>query len=576
MELAERAAEIILNYFKNYRRDFKDITRKAPVWFEARDWGAAQKGLAERHELYGGSIVELNSVLRTMMGPHYRSRDTWISIKDSFGKLIANRNDEEIAETYFNSVTRSVHKTEGVDREREFVWFDAELLLSGEETPIFRRYYRTGSTHQLIRSILEDYRFKVDYQDVDRDAGWIAEEIEKHLKDSSGMADFDVIEVVEPLFYRNKAAYMLGRIRRGNRIVPLVVPMLNAEEGILVDTVLLQEKDVSTVFSYTRSYFMIDVERPAELVGFLKSLLPMKPLAEMYISLGYIKHGKTVHYRYLYRHLAQSTDRFEFAKGAKGMVMVVFTLPSYDWVFKVIRDKFAAPKTTTRAKVLATYKLVFDHDRVGRLVDAQAFERLSFDLDRFSPELLKELTEECSESVSIVDGKLVIDLLYINRRVHPLNLYAQEVGIERAKAAVIDHGQSIKDMAASGIFPGDLLVKNFGVTARGRVVFYDYDEICSLDKCNFRHLPQGSYEEGFYGEEPNIVVDEMDIFPAEFRYFLWSTPHLRKVMEEHHGDLFTVEYWRDLQRRHKAGELPDVFPYPKSQRFCVIHGTKCA
>ncbi|MEO1234575.1 MAG: isocitrate dehydrogenase kinase/phosphatase-domain containing protein [Myxococcota bacterium] len=268
-------------------------------------------------------------------------------------------------------------------------------------------------------------------------------------------------------------------------------------------------------------------------------------------------------YRGLYRHLEQSTERFEVAPGAKGMVMAVFLLPSYHLVFKVIRDKFAAPKTTTRERVRQTYKLVHDHDRAGRLVDAQEYERMRFPRKRFSEAVLKELLEECAMVVREEGDEIIIEHLYIERRVAPLNLYVHEVEDELAFEAVIDHGHSIKDLAAVGLFPGDLLVKNFGVTRRGRVVFYDYDEIVPLSECRFKAMPQG---DGF-GAEPSVVADERDIFPEELRYFLWGTPKLRKVFEDHHSDLFTVAWWRKMQKRLAAGEIPDIYPYPQTRRL---------
>lgn len=565
MELAQHAAELLLTYLKRYRKEFKEITRESRVWFERRDWFAARDGLNHRSQLYSDLIYELVSALRVKMGAHYLDRSMWRAMKEIFARKIANRADEELSETFFNSVTREVFKTTGLDRELEFIWLDNTLLPSGEESNILVSWYPTMSLGRLFENVLRSCGFSAPWADLEGDAQRVAERIEAHLVERAGMAEIDVIELLEPILYRSKGAYLVGRIRRGHRFVPLVLALTHPPEGIRVDAVVLLETEVSTVFSFTRSYFSVDVERPVELVGFLRTLLPEKPIEELYISLGFNKHGKTVRYRGLYRHLERSIEHFEIARGAKGMVMAVFTLPSYHLVFKVIRDKFAAPKTTTRQQVYDTYRLVHKHDRVGRLVDAQEYERLRFPKNRFSEEVLKELLEECADTAREVDGEILIEHVYVERKVYPLNLYVHEVDEELAHEAVIDHGHTIKDLAAIGLFPGDLLVKNFGVTRRGRVVFYDYDEIVPLSECRFRRMPQGDG----YGSAASVVADEKDIFPEELRYFIWGTPKLRRIFEEHHSDLFTVEWWRRMQKSLKDGSIPDVFPYPPARRLTV-------
>lgn len=586
MELAEHAAELTLQYLNRYRRGFKEITRTAPTWFEQRAWREARDGLNRRTDLYGQLIRELVRALRVKLGVRLQDRELWRLLKAAYARHIANRADEELSETFFNSVTREVFKTTGFDRELEFIWLDNTLLPSGEESPLFRSWFpifgevpsgpggRAGHSDpevplpedgvsEMVAAMLAACPVSGRWANLERDARRVARRIIDHLRERAGMQEFDVLEMVEPVLYRGKAAYLVGRIRRGTRIVPILLALTNPSEGVTVDAVVLSETEVSTVFSFTRSYFMVDVERPVELVGFLRSLLPNKPLEELYISLGFTKHGKTVCYRGLYRHLEQSVTKFEVAPGARGMVMAVFHLPGYHLVFKVIRDKFAAPKTTTRERVHETYRLVSAVDRAGRLVDAQAFERLRFPKVRFAEDVLQELLGECSQEVREVDGEIVIEHLWIERKVHPLNLYVHEVDERLAFEAVVDHGQSIKDLAAVGLFPGDLLVKNFGVTRRGRVVFYDYDEVVPLSECRFRRMPEG---DGF-GGEPSVVADERDIFPEELRYFLWGTPKLRKVFEEHHADLFTVAWWRRMQKALARGDIPDIYPYPQERRL---------
>jgi isocitrate dehydrogenase kinase/phosphatase len=377
----------------------------------------------------------------------------------------------------------------------------------------------------------------------------------------------DSVDVLRPVFYRNKGAYLVGRVRCRNRVIPFVLPLVHGEGGIAVDAVLLDEGAASRVFSFTRSYFHVDWGNPAEIVGFVKSLLPMKPIAELFNSIGYPSHGKTMLYRALYRHLDNSTDTFEIARGVKGMVMTVFTLGSYDVVFKIIKDRFAPPKKTTRGQVMDKYRLVSELDRVGRMVEAMEFENLTFRRDRFSPELLEELTTHAAGTVTVTDTEVVVAHLYAERRLYPLDLYVRESSPDKAKAAVIDYGEAIRDLAAANIFPGDLFAKNFGVTRHGSVVFYDYDELDLITNCVFRAIPESPSYDDELADQPWFRVGDNDVFPEEFVRFMFFPGELRDLMRAAHGELFEVAWWRGVQDRIRAGEVLDFYPYPTELRF---------
>ena len=391
--------------------------------------------------------------------------------------------------------------------------------------------------------------------------------IEGHLASVLRSTRIDAIETLRAVFYRNKGAYIVGRIRNGNHMIPVVFALLNADDGVHVDTVLLVGGDVSILFSFTRAYFHVEAKCPRELIVFLKTIMPLKPIAELYTSIGLNRHGKTELYRSLRKHLDNTADRFHLAAGDRGMVMIVFTLPFYDVVFKVIRDDFTFPKVHSRREVKERYRLVFKHDRVGRLVDAQEFEHLEFRKDRFSEELLHELTTEASRTVSVEGSDIVIKHLYTERKVTPLNLYIRKSTERDAGRAVVDYGNASKELAAANVFPGDFLLKNFGVTRHGRVVFYDYDELCLLTDCNFRILPVARTAEDELESETWFAVADNDVFPEEFERFLELDGRLRDQFRKHHSDLFTVEFWRGLQDRLRDGEIMDVFPYPEAQRF---------
>lgn len=592
-QLAARAAEAIRAAFDSYQQEFREITCRAKSRFENRDWHGAQKDAVERLDLYKKVIQRIVAGENGLLGGQVKNPDLWTKMKAEYSKSIARYADFELAETFFNSVTRRIFTTVGVDPEREFVDSDFETPPTWSEKPIYNTYLFADTglessqaieswqmwTAGLVERIFADFPFKVAYDDLGGDTQAAACEILTHLESHWGSHQFDRIEMVRSVFYRGQAAYLIGRVCQGSRVVPLVLCMLNGDgktptpqanrpiNGVFLDAALLDEDEVSIVFSFTRSYFHVDIERPYELVYFLKSIMPLKPLAELYISIGYNKHGKTELYRSLLRHLAHSTDKFQTARGAKGMVMAVFTMPSYDLVFKIIKDRVEPPKTATRQEVMERYDLVFKHDRAGRLVDAQEFEYLSFDRNRFDKDLLAELFELAPSMVAADENCVVIKHLYTERRLIPLNLYIQEAGEEAALSAVADYGKAIKDLAATNIFPGDVLSKNFGVTRHGRVVFYDYDELCLLTDCIFRKMPPAQSYEDELSAEPWFYVGPMDIFPEEFRTFLGLSVPLRSFFIETHGDLFGIEYWRDMQNRHQAGEMVEIFPYPQSKQL---------
>jgi isocitrate dehydrogenase kinase/phosphatase len=561
-------ASIIGETFEEFHQRFRSVTARAQGRFERREWREGADDAVERLLLYRQYVGLATSRLRDEIGGAATRRDAWLPAKSAYARFAEARDDFEIAETFFNSVTRQVFTTIGVDDNLEFVWFGASALPRGSDNhALFNVHDAPSSTVDLVRSILDAYTFAVPYEDAQRDAELVAERLDDRLRDIWDTPSLDSVSMLRPVFYRNKGAYLIGRVQSRNRIIPFILPLLHTPDGIVVDTVLLSESEASRIFSFTRSYFHVSWNNPAELVGFLKSLVPVKPIAELFNTIGYPSHGKTMLFRALYRHLRNSTDKFTVAPGVKGMVMTVFTLPSYDVVFKIIKDRFAPPKRTTRAQVMGKYKLVQLHDRVGRMVDAQEFERLTFPRERFTPELLDELVSTASGSVRLTDDEVVIRHLYAERRLYPLDLYLRETPPERARQAMLEYGRAVKELAAANIFPGDLFTKNFGVTRHGNVVFYDYDEISLLSQCRFRPLPPTrSYDEEV-SDQPWFRVGEHDVFPEEWRRFLWIPPPLREDFEAEHGDLFTAEFWQSTQRRVTGGEMLDVFPYSQELRF---------
>jgi isocitrate dehydrogenase kinase/phosphatase len=559
---------VIFDDFMVYQARFKEITLRAGGCFLLQDWLQVRADASARLALYDNVLSQTVSAIEKLLAGELEDKKRWADMRRVYADKIKDQENRVLAETYFNSVTRRIFSTVGVDPEIEFIDSDYDALGPLSQEPIYTRYGRASSTEQLFKNKLSDYKAELPLQNLVRDARRIAERVSIHLKQIGALRVVERVEMVQDVFYRGMEAYLVGRVYSGSHVIPLALALLHEEKGIYVDMVLLTEEDTSILFSFTRSYFHVKVERPFELVRFLKTLLPLKRTAELYNAIGYDRHGKTELFRDLKEQLAYCCgDQFEMARGKRGMVMEVFTMPSYDIVFKIIKDRFGAPKRVSREHVIDKYDLVFNHDRAGRLVEAQSFEFLNIERCGFSDALLEELQRSASKTFLVADDQVILTHVYVERRVTPLDIYLQEADKESAHSAVIDFGNCIKDLAKSNIFPGDFLLKNFGVTRHGRVVFYDYDEICFLTECRFRKLPKAKTHEDEFSGEPWFLVEEADVFPETFRQFVGLANELMAEFLTYHEDLFSVEFWIRAQQSIQDDQFPHILPYDDQRRL---------
>jgi isocitrate dehydrogenase kinase/phosphatase len=561
--LVQDCAQNLVDAFADYNADFRAITQRARQRFEDKDWRGSQKDAVERIELYSKYVDSSVQLMQEKLGDDAHERSVWSSIKRRFDEIIDPLPDNEFPKTFFSSVTRTTFGTVGVDAAVEFVALDLDPIGNVTTHVETKVYVNRGSVDLLIEELLADFRFRTPYRDFERSVATVAHEVKASLETGGERRTVEKLEVIKEVFYQMTRAYLVGRISGRGWTLPFVVALRNGDSGVVVDAVMLEEGTVSVLFSFTRSYFHVDLAHVGEVVKFLKSILPRKRVSELFTVLGRAKQGKTERYRELYGHLQQSDDQFILAPGERGLVMVCFTLPSFDVVFKLIRDKFPYQKNILREDVLSKYELVFKHDRAGRLVDAQEFKRVKLPKSRFAQDLLEELLTETSNTVHVEGDELLIDHMYIERRMTPLNLYVRTATREQAAKAVLDYGQAIRDLAATNIFPGDLLLKNFGVTRHGRVIFYDYDELCLVTDCRFREVPQSEHDEDDMRAESWFYVGESDVFPETFINFLGFDPHLKSVFLEAHGEILTADWWRATQHRLKEGDLLEVLPYHK-------------
>jgi len=590
--LAYDIAKAMMDGFNRHYRLFRTESARAKHRFETADWHGQQRAQRERIEFYDLRVKEASSRLEKEFKAGEQPMDVWQQVKLHYIGLLVDHHQPELAETFFNSVTTKIlHRTHF---HNDFIFVrpavSTEYIENDEPAaaPTYRAYYPTRETlgETLVR-IVENFQLQKAFDDLPRDAGLVLEAMNSRLNQVKLRANFQ-IQVLSSLFFRNKGAYVVGKLINGFNEIPFALPILhNQQSKLVIDACLFGEDDLQALFSFARAYFMVDMEVPSAYVQFLRSLMPRKPRNEIYNALGLAKQGKTLFYRDFLYHLKHSSDKFRIAPGIKGMVMLVFDLPSFPYVFKLIKDWYPPPKDTTREQIKGKYLLVKQHDRVGRMADTLEYSEVAFARARFDEELLEEIRKFAPSQLEIGDRdgdgeeEVVIKHLYIERRMIPLNIYLQEAfdtgkgGDGEAAAAaqqqiersVIEYGNAIKDLVAANIFPGDMLWKNFGVTRNGKVVFYDYDEIEYITDCNFRKVPAPRNEEDEMSGEVWYSVGPKDVFPETFAPFLLGNDAVREVFMKHHADLLDAAFWQGHKERIQAGHVHDVFPYEREMRF---------
>ncbi|HEV3106576.1 MAG TPA: bifunctional isocitrate dehydrogenase kinase/phosphatase [Trinickia sp.] len=566
-------AQTMLEGFNRHYRIFREAAVLAKTLFEAGDWHALQKLARDRIASYDDRVEECVQLLEDEYDAENIDDEVWQQIKLHYIGLLTNHHQPECAETFFNSVCCKILHRSYFNNDFIFVRpvISTEYLENDEPAakPTYRAYYpgKDGLAATLER-IVTNFQLEPPFENLRRDVECIIDMVHETYGPFPEAFNFQV-HVLSSLFVRNKSAYIIGRIINGEVLLPFAVPIRHVKPDVLaLDTVLLRREQLQIIFSFSHSYFLVDMDVPSAYVDFLGTIMPGKPKAEIYTSLGLQKQGKNLFYRDLLKHLSHSSDQFVIAPGIKGLVMIVFTLPSFPYVFKLIKDNFPPPKETTREKIQQKYLLVKRHDRLGRMADTLEYSSVALPLSRIDEALLRELEKEAPSMIEYEGDAIVIRHVYIERRMVPLNLFLQTGTDADIEHAIKEYGDAVKELIQANIFPGDMLYKNFGVTRHGRVVFYDYDEIEYLTDCNVRRVPQAQTEEDELSAEPWYAVAHNDIFPETYGTFLLGDPTVREHFMRHHADFFDPAFWQKHKELLLKGELPDFFPYDKSVRFC--------
>ncbi len=579
--LADEIARTLLQGFDRHYRLFRELSQGARQRFLDSDWAGAREAVRTRIDMYDARVRETVAALEAQLAASDSppALDVLLrKVKVAYIGLLYEHKQPECAETFYNSVaTRLLHRTY---HQNDCIF--SRPAISTEhidgERPSYRCYYpKSVDLEGTLRRMLIDADLDAAdcrFQDLERDTGYLMRVIAEHFPHGWELDENFQLQVLSSLFYRGRAAYLVGRAIRGSAVVPFVVPLRKTPRGELyVDTILLDTKAVGRLFSLARDYFMVDMEVPSAYVGFLESVVPSRSRSELYTLVGLQKQGKTLLFRDFVWHLSHSSDRFVAAPGTRGMVMIVFSLPSFPYVFKVIRDWFQPPKDADRAIVEERYRLVKHHDRAGRMADSLEFVNVEFPRARFAPELLEDFAKLAPNCIEVGETRVLVRHLYIERRLIPLDMYLADADEARMRSAIGEYGDAIKDLAAANIFPGDLMLKNFGVTRFGRVLFYDYDEIAYLTDCRFRTMPKARNDDDEMAGEPWYSVEPNDVFPEQFPQFLLPPGDPRRIFLELHGDLASAGYWIETQEKVRAGKPDESLPYPASLRFVSRFGS---
>ena len=581
--------------FNRHYHLFRTESARAKHRFETADWHGQQRAQRDRIEFYDLQVRECTKRLEREFKAGEQPMDIWQQVKLHYIGLLVNHHQPELAETFFNSVTTKILHRSYFQNDFIFVRpaVSTEYIENGEpeSRPTYRAYYPThASMQEVLARLLKDFGLRLAFDDLERDAALVQGALTERLRNTPLRANLQ-IQVLTGLFFRNKGCYIVGKLINGFSETGFALPVLhNAQGKLVIDAALFGEDDLLMLFSFARAYFMVEMEIPSAYVQFLHGIMPRKPRNEIYNALGLGKQGKNLFYRDFLHHLRHSSDKFRIAPGIKGMVMLVFDLPSFPYVFKVIKDHYPSQKDTSREQIKSKYLLVKQHDRVGRMADTLEYSEVGFPRHRFTDELIAEIEKFAPSQLQINDrdgdglSEVIIKHVYIERRMIPLNIYLQEAfdaggtalepqtpsalfAREQVERAVLEYGNAIKDLVAANIFPGDMLWKNFGVTRHGKVVFYDYDEIEYITDCNFRKVPQARTEEEEMSGEVWYSVGSKDVFPETFGPFLLGNPAVRESFMKHHADLLEVAFWQGHKERILAGHVADVFPYEQDKRF---------
>lgn len=565
------AVQAIQSSFTQMWDSFKKITDDAEEQFAGRKWERVHEDAETRIGLYPNALDVVENEVRGLLGPAADDEAAWVRMKDMYLSAVQDRYKSDLMLIYFYSVMRRILNKKGIAVE-----YSDDGLSNFRDSRRYQELFRTFVPDQrglrgLLRDILESHDFRgAAYEDIERDSALAAVILGNEFPDLT----VERAEVLKTVFYRNKGAYLVGILVIGGKERPLLIPLTNGDGGIRVDAVLTDEISANSIFSNTRANFHVRTESYRELVDFLSRVLPWRERSELYSSIGFIHPAKLELVRDLRAHLAGTSEKLGTPPGTSGTAMIAFAPPSFPYLFKIVRDKSYKDGFLGREGIMKLYRYVHLIDRFGAMLDPVIFRNLRFKRTEVDPVLLERLLQEASETVSIDGEWVMFKVLIAQRKVVPLDIYLNdpEISVLDKERALVNYGYTVKALAMMNIWPGDLSLKNFGVTHFGRVVNFDYDDYEPLTSINFiQSLPAPrNEEEEMLPSEEWMVIRPGDVFMSELEYFIRLPSNLVAAYMEHHDYFFDAAAWRQIQEGLKNKVIPDFFPYNAKRRLANV------
>lgn len=554
-------ASIIYETFNDYYVRSRKIPWLVKQAFETRDWPASIALSQERIGIFSDSVFKTVEVLKQAIQEMDSRAGFWDKVEISFRLLVAGNYETDLALAYLSAIRRVVYQN-------RWVPVDYERGTMGHAKNQFLEFFEIDgkATADLVKKIFSVPDIDAPFKDMDKDAERVAERINEELE-ITAEKQLTHAEVVKAGFYRNRGAYIVGALTVSGKKTPFAFALLNKANGVEVDAVILRETTLRHVFSSTLANLHVTIDEYHELVDYLYSLMPTRPRGMHYSTIGYNHLGKLAVMDQITVGLTKTGEVMDWAPGPRGSVSLAFTAPSMGYVLKVIRDNptdqykwynWDGPET-----VINKYRKVHDLNRSGSMLDNIIFWNLVLPKKMFSENVLAELLEEASGSVSLYRNGVFFKHLIIQRKLIPVPLYLQNCSPREAEMVVIRLGQCIRNNAAANVFNKDLDGRNYGVSSLRFVYLFDYDAVEPLTDIKIRtNVDREDGEEDL----PEWVFEEGDIFlPEELEVHLrLPDRNLKRLFREAHGELLTTDYWQKMQQRLEEGLVPRVRTYPRS------------
>ena len=561
----ELTAEWILGVFDSFYDEFLRLTWAAKAAFENRDHPMAVSNARRRLGLYNATVYPLADELRAAFPQLKERARLWREVEAVYRAAVSGRYEADLALAYLHSVQRRVHYGEW--RPVEYGFGGSHRVVPPADA-VYERFACSWPLEPLlIQRALQVADLSVPFCDPKEDAELIARRVNDVLAGRGG-GGLRAIEMIRGGFFRNRGAYLMGRmILKGADLKPLVIALFNHAEGVRAEAVLQAVPHVHNLCSSTEAPFQVTNRHYHELAGFLSSIMPSRPLGLHYSTIGYYHFSKVAVMHEVRRRLIHDGERLAVAPGSPGTVTIAFTSPRSDYVLKVIRDRpTSGYKWDSFAgvdAVLAKYKRVHEINRTGSMLDNIVYYNLRLERSWFEPALAQELLDAAVNSVQLQGEALVFRYLIVQRKLTPLNVFLESAPEDKAVRAMMNLGFCIRNNAAANVFNKDFDTRNYGVNRYLKIYLYDYDAVERLTDVKVRtnrDRCDGEEEVPAWFFEPGVIF-----LPEEIEAGLRVRDRtLRRAFRAAHAELMSVEYWEGLQQALRAGEVPGIHTFPES------------